>query len=204
VGCAGCGPGAAIVYGLAKAVSQTEFRDAINNGSIEQILNKIPIKKGDHVCVPAGTLHSILEGAVLAEIQQNSNTTYRVYDWNRQQENGQTRELHVDKALQVIDFDSVGCKLSNSMLLEKNELWVQERLCQNKYFTTDRYTLQAGAKLSGECDGTTLEIWGIISGEVEIAGHPIKPVQFVLLPASMGTYQVEVMEHAMLLHTYVV
>jgi len=196
-------PGAAIVYGLTKKITQAEFRQAIEDGNLEGTLNKIPIKKGDHVCVPAGTLHTILEGAVLAEIQQNSNTTYRVFDWNRKNEAGQIRELHVEKALQVIDFDSVGCKLPKSIVLEKTESGLKERLCQNKYFTTDRYTVQAGTELLGNCDGTTLEIWGILSGTVEIAGYAMQPVQFVLLPASLGDYQLKVMNNAVLLHTYV-
>lgn len=197
-------PGAAIIYGLAKKVTQAEFSKAIEDGNLENILNRVPITKGDHVCVPAGTLHSILEGAVLAEIQQNSNTTYRVYDWNRKNEDGQSRELHVEKALQVIDFDTVDCKLPKPNVLEKNKSWVKERLCQNKYFTTDRFTANAGTEISGNCDGTSLEIWGILSGEVEIAGYPMKPVEFVLLPASLGDYKIKVIENAVLLHTYVV
>jgi len=197
-------PGAAIVYGLAKKVSRAAFRQAIDNGDLEQILNTIPIEKGDHICVPAGTLHSILEGVVLVEIQQNSNTTYRVYDWERKNKDGQIRELHIDQALKVIDFNTLGCKLPPPIILEQKDMWVKERLCQNRYFTTDRYRMQAGAEISGQCDGTTLAIWGVLNGEAEIAGYTMQAVQFVLLPASLGDYHVKAEDNSVLLHTYVV
>ena len=71
------------------------------------MLHSLPVKVGDHVCVPAGTLHAIMDGLLIAEIQQNSNTTYRVYDWNRLGADGQARPLHVDKALDVINFEQV-------------------------------------------------------------------------------------------------
>ena len=196
-------PDAAIIYGMARKVNPTALREAIMAGTLEPLLNKILIKTGDHICVPSGTLHAILEGAVLVEIQQNSNTTYRVFDWNRKDSEGKSRALHIDKALDVIDYEKTGCQLTPPMPLEKNNLWIRERLCQNKYFTTDRYTLEKGAELSGTCDGSTLEIWGLLSGEADIAGIGLDPVRFVLLPARMGGYRVLASTDAVLLHTYV-
>ncbi len=76
-------PNAAIIYGFSKNATPEQLQKAIQMGKLEAYLNRLPIKVGDHVCMPAGTVHALLDGAVVAEIQQNSNTTYRVYDWNR-------------------------------------------------------------------------------------------------------------------------
>lgn len=194
---------AAIVYGLAKKTNPEAFRKAISEGVLEPYLNKVFIKAGDHVCVPSGTLHAILEGALLAEIQQNSNTTYRVYDWNRMGDDGEPRALHIERALDVLDFTQVGLKLDTPQTIQKEEGWICERLCQNKYFTTDRYLMEKDAHYSGVCDGSSLEIWGVLSGEAMIAGQHMEGVRFVLLPAAMGPYTVEALQNTVLLRTYV-
>jgi len=196
-------PGAAIIYGFAEKIDPEEFRKAISKGVLESYLHKVFIKAGDHVCVPSGTLHAIMEGALLAEIQQNSNTTYRVYDWNRVGDDGEPRALHVERALDVLDFAQVGLTLDEPQVIQRGEDWIYERLCQNDYFTTDRYLMRKGARYSGVCDGTTLEIWGVLSGKVQIAGEKMQGVRFVLLPAAMGSFTIETQQDAVLLRTYV-
>ena len=95
-------PGAQLVYGLKEGVSNEEFAQAITNGKVEEKLNYVNVKKGDVFFIPSGLVHAIGAGILLAEIQQNSNITYRVYDYNRVGKDGKPRELHVNDALNVI------------------------------------------------------------------------------------------------------
>ncbi len=196
-------PDAAIIYGLAQAATPDDLRRAIEAGKLEPYLHRLPIKAGDHVCVPAGTLHAILAGAVIAEIQQNSNTTYRVYDWNRLGADGNPRALHVDRALDVIRYDQVKLSLAEPRFGGRGSGWSCEVLCQNRYFTTERIRMAPGARYEGSCDGATLEIWGVIEGWAEVAGLALEAVRFGLLPAGLGAFTVGTNEEATLLRTYV-
>jgi len=194
---------ARIIYGLAANISPNIFEQAVKTGELVQYLNHIKLQKGDHICVPARTLHAILEGSVIVEIQQNSNTTYRVFDWNRVGDDGNPRDLHLQKALDVIDFTRVGENLPIPEMTVNNKHYLCERLCSNTYFTTERYFMCPGRKYEGVCDGRSLEIWGVIEGKAEIAGYDLSAVKFVLLPAKMGPFKVSVSEKATLLRTYV-
>lgn len=98
---------AKIVYGLKPDVRKCSLINSISNEHIEDCLNYISVKKGDFVYIPSGTVHCLLGGALVAEIQQNSDTTYRLYDWNRVDSNGNRRDLHMEKALDVINFNDV-------------------------------------------------------------------------------------------------
>jgi mannose-6-phosphate isomerase len=98
-------PDAELVMGLKPGTTKEKFIEALDNEHLETVLNIVPVKAHDVFDIPAGLVHAIGSGIVLAEIQQNSDTTYRVYDWNRKDENGIGRELHIDKAIQVIDFE---------------------------------------------------------------------------------------------------
>ncbi|MBN1399284.1 MAG: class I mannose-6-phosphate isomerase, partial [Anaerolineae bacterium] len=100
-------PGTELIYGLARGVTPESFRRAIREGAVASQLQRVPIAAGDSFCVPAGTVHALLAGAVVAEIQQNSDATYRVYDWDRLGADGTPRPLHVRNALEVIDWDQV-------------------------------------------------------------------------------------------------
>lgn len=96
--------GAGIYCGFKKPVKKGEFLQKLNDGSVEDLLNFIPVKAGDCYLIKAGTVHAIGAGCVILEIQQNSNVTYRVYDYNRVGADGKKRELHTQKAMQVINF----------------------------------------------------------------------------------------------------
>ena len=95
-----CDEGAEIIYGFKKDITKEEFRKSIEVNTLTEYVNRVKVKKGDIFFIKAGTLHAICKGILLAEVQQNSNTTYRVYDYGRLQ-NGKPRELHVEKALDV-------------------------------------------------------------------------------------------------------
>ena len=99
-----CEEGAALYYGFTKDTTREEYESAIKEGRLTDILNRVPVKRGDVFFIPAGTVHAIGAGILICEIQQNSNTTYRVYDYNRRDKDGNLRPLHVEKALAVSDL----------------------------------------------------------------------------------------------------
>ena len=99
-----CDEGAALYYGFKEDTTREAYESAIKEGRLTDILNRVPVKRGDVFFIPAGTVHAIGAGILICEIQQNSNTTYRVYDYNRRDKNGNLRPLHVEKALAVSDL----------------------------------------------------------------------------------------------------
>jgi mannose-6-phosphate isomerase len=179
------------------------FRHGIEKGQLEPFLNHVPVKTGDHICVPAGSLHAIMGGLLIAEIQQNSNATYRVYDWNRVGADGKPRPLHVDKALDVINFQQVEPKICPPVVIAEEPGFRRELLCRTRYFVTERIELAAGAAFGGVCTGDSLEIWGVLQGEAAVEDLALRGVRFCLLPAAMGDYEVTATTASTLLRTYV-
>lgn len=198
---------AAIILGVKEHTSPEAFRRAIEAGRLEEHLHEIPVSTGDFVCVPSGSLHAILGGVLIAEIQQNSDVTYRVYDWNRLGQDGKPRPLHVEQALDVINFDQVQPALPAPRALASGhdglERW---ELCRNSYFAVERVEMAVGASYEGHCEGETLHIWGVIDGQLRVKGGGIgsvalDAVRFALLPASMGPYSLKAIDKpAQLLH----
>lgn len=196
-------PGAEVILGVKAGTTPEKFREAIEDGRLEPFLHHIPVQAGDHICVPAGSLHAIMGGLLIAEIQQNSNTTYRVYDWNRVGDDGQARPLHVDKALDVIDFEQVEPTLQRPQPISHENGVEREELCRNRYFVVERVKMAAGSQFEGVCDGRTLEIWGILEGTAQVNTETISAVQFVLLPAGLGNFSIAAQMESVLLRTYV-
>jgi len=195
-------PNAEVILGVREGTTPELFREAIAAGKLEPYLHHIPVKKGDHICVPAGSLHAIMEGLLIAEIQQNSNTTYRVYDWNRLGADGKPRPLHVDKALDVINFEQVEPSLKPRKWEEDEEGIRRAELCANRYFVTEQVELRAGADYRGFCDGSTMEIWGCVEGQVTVIDLPLDAVRFTLLPAALGEFHIHAEKDAVLLRSY--
>lgn len=200
-------PGSEIILGVRAGTTKEKFAEAIQNGTLETHLHTLPISTGDFVCVPSGTVHAILGGALIAEIQQNSNTTYRVYDWNRQTPDGKTRPLHIQQAIDVIDFSMVEPHLLVPAPLKSavgTVAGVQiSLLCENRYFTTERVDFSPGSQYSGNCDGETFEIWGVIQGTIFLNDWPLSAVTFTLLPAALGEFEITAVDDAACLRTYV-
>lgn len=121
-----CKPNSYLYYGFNKDISKKEVRARIENDTILEVLNKVEVKKGDVLFIKPGTIHAIGKDILVAEIQQNSNVTYRVYDYARVGKDGKKRELHIDKAVEVLDYSAVDKKL--------NTMTEQVRC---KYFTVD-------------------------------------------------------------------
>lgn len=119
-------PDAYLYYGFKKEISKEEFKSRIENNTLTEVLNAVKVKKGDLFFIPSGTLHAIGKGIVIAEIQQNSNVTYRVYDYGRLGADGKPRALHIDKALDVTE-----CKPP------KTDYDFDGHLVKCDYFTTD-------------------------------------------------------------------
>lgn len=98
--------GAGIYCGFKRSVTKSEFLEKVSAGRVEELLNFIPVRKGDCFLIEAGTVHAIGAGCLICEVQQSSNVTYRVYDYNRKDAAGNARELHLDKAAEVINFSA--------------------------------------------------------------------------------------------------
>ena len=123
-------PDAFIYRGLNRVVTKSEFVERVKSATLEEILQKIPVRKGDSFFIPAGTIHSVGKGILLAEIQQNSNLSYRIYDYNRRGADGKLRELHIDKALDVANLKPFGDDKKN-----------YPHLATCDYFTVDKINL---------------------------------------------------------------
>src|SRR5207244_9498633 len=104
-------PGAELLLGFCKPSTRVQFENALREGTAADYVHKIRVKPGDAAFLPAGRLHAVSAGNLLIEVQQNSDTTYRVFDWNRVDDKGKQRQLPIDQALQFIDFDDVQSKL---------------------------------------------------------------------------------------------
>ncbi len=122
-------PDAVIYKGLKKGVTKEQFAEAIKEGNVADMLEKVTVEKGQCHFLPAGTAHAIGPGLLIAEIQMPSDTTYRVFDWNRVDEAGKARELHIEEALESIHFDASGDNLSVTTM---------GRLIDCEYFRVDK------------------------------------------------------------------
>ena len=186
-------PGAKIVYGVAAGVTKESFAKAVAADNIEQCLNYLEVSAGDTVNIPAGLIHAIGEGILIAEIQQNSNTTYRVYDYNRMDAQGNKRPLHINKALEVIDFNNCdiqgkqkGLKLKLGATSEK------EYLLANEYFSVEKYEIEG--KIDEATDGSRFYTLSCLEGKGEISykggAETLEKGESILLPATLGKYSI--------------
>lgn len=131
-------PNAFLFYGLHHKINRETLRQSILDGTIEKHLQKIMIKKNDLFYVKAGTIHAIGAGALIAEIQQSSDLTYRLYDYNRTDQNGCKRTLHIEKALDVADLNSCAAPRQPLRVLNYRQGCASEFLCRSKYFEVHR------------------------------------------------------------------
>ena len=134
-------PHAKLVYGLNHKTSKATMRRAIQNGQLEKYLQKVRIQKDDVFYIEAGTIHAIGAGALIAEIQENSNLTYRLYDYDRVDKNGKKRPLHVEKALEVADLNGSPAPRQPMRVLQYRCGWASELLCRCRYFQVERVLL---------------------------------------------------------------
>ena len=134
-------PGTELVYGLEHDTTQEEIKSAINNGTIEQLLNHVPVHKNNLFFIEAGTIHAIGAGALIAEIQENSNITYRLYDYGRVDKNGKQRSLHVEQALSVANLHNSISPRQPIRVLRYRSGCAHELLSRCRYFQVERMLL---------------------------------------------------------------
>lgn len=131
-------PKTSLVYGFLRDVTKDEIRKSIETGKLENYLQKVDVEKDDVFFIESGTVHAIGAGALIAEIQENSNLTYRLYDYDRRDKNGNLRELHIDKALQVAKLESAKSPKQPLRVLKYKKGCASELLCRCKYFEVER------------------------------------------------------------------
>lgn len=138
--------GATLVSGIKSGLNKDKLREIIEQGKLEDYLVRINIKRGDFIYIPAGTVHAIEDGVKLIEVQQSSNITYRLHDW------GRGRELHIEKSLDVIDYEGKnnGGKIDNFTKLETPYFKVEKIIVQNNYVDTVVESFHSYIVISGE------------------------------------------------------
>ena len=155
-----------LIIGLKPGVTQADLRTAFEKGKVEDCLYRLPVAAGDIVNIPAGLVHALTPGAMVAEVQQNSDITYRLYDYNRKGLDGNLRQLHVEDALAVADFQSKIPKATVPGLSIKNGGCIQTYAIANQYFAVIKYEL-AGS-LEETSDPAAFCIFTCMEGEAEI------------------------------------
>ncbi|MEP6821874.1 MAG: type I phosphomannose isomerase catalytic subunit [Chthoniobacterales bacterium] len=166
-------PTAELYVGLKKGSSRADFEAALAKGTAQEQLHRIPVSAGDAMFLPSGRVHAIGAGNVLVEVQQNSDTTYRVFDWNRVDSKGSPRTLHIQESLRSIDFDDYEPELVE----HGGELLVADPL-----FTLEEWSLTEERPVS---ERGIFAIVTCLSGAVRCAGVELTPGNFFLVPASL-------------------
>ncbi len=164
---------AELFVGLQEPMTRDQFEEALRSGTIVEHVHAIRVKAGNAMFLPAGRLHAVGRGNLLVEIQQNSDTTYRVFDWNRIDDKGKPRQLHIDHALQCIDFRDAGPKL----IEPKGELLVRHEL-----FEIQKWNPNSSREI------TPLGQFAIVcclTGSIRCADVDLVPGEFLLVPAQL-------------------
>lgn len=185
------GENANLIYGFNHKVDENTLRKAFLNNTLEKYLHKINVNKGDVFFVPAGTVHGIGAGCLIAEIQQSSNVTYRVYDYNRVDKLGKKRELHLDKALNVMNMRPAMNVRQKPRLVHYYPNCVRETLCNCKYFVTERIETSHGFAFSVLDNSFQVLLCLDGEGTIEIGDDLNRPVKFnkgdcLFIPAGVG------------------
>ena len=189
-------PGAKLIYDIMPGTTKESFKLCIEENKVMELLQTVYVSPGDFINIPAGVVHAIGKGIVLAEIQQNSDLTYRLFDFDRIDPNGNPRPLHIEKALDVINFGAeAGARKTkfHGLALEPEPGNSRTIAIANKYFAVEKLRIRREHK--GICDGNKFFILTGISGRATIK-HEGGTTEFasgesVLLPARLGAYTVE-------------
>lgn len=183
---------AKLVVGLKNGISKEDFKSAVENNKVMECLNTVPVKSGDIIDIPAGLVHAITSGLLVAEIQQNSDTTFRIYDYDRVDNSGQKRELHLEQALGVIDFEGklkTELCLGNDILKENLKV---TKYINNQYFTVDKYEVVDILEEESLYDKFTILLFVDGEGKVEYDDLEIqvKMGDTIFIPAYLGKYKI--------------
>ena len=196
----GCEPGSKIYAGLKRGFDRPALHREIARDTVELCLHVFEPQLGDCILLPAGAVHAIGAGLLVAEIQQASDTTYRVYDWNRVGPDGKMRELHVDAALDAIDFDLGPI---DAQVPQPGDASHIERLVTGDKFILDRWQFDS-TQAAGADD--RCHIVTVLDGTVAVAGDVVdtslRKGETVLLPAAIGSVEIAPQGRATLLDMY--
>jgi len=171
---ANAAPKARLYAGVKKGTSRDAFLKSVEQGKVEKHLHALEIKTGDAMFLPSGRMHALGAGSVLVEIQENSDTTYRIYDWDRSKKGRATRQMHIAEAMECIDFTDVEPGLLGSK---------GQRLVRHDSFEIDKWELAQGREI---VEGGRFAIVVCLTGRIECAGRQFKPADFFLVPAQQS------------------
>jgi mannose-6-phosphate isomerase len=179
-------PGAELYVGLKRGVTRGEFERKIQSGAVAECFHRVGVRSGDAMFLPSGRVHALGAGLVIFEIQQNSDTTYRVFDWNRLGLDGKLRELHIPESLASIDFEDFEPSLLPAVWTERGGQGVRP-LVRHSLFIVEAQRADAGVEVALPPD--KMQIIGLLEGEAKLWGGgatlALVPGQFGLLPASL-------------------
>ncbi|HUR45777.1 MAG TPA: type I phosphomannose isomerase catalytic subunit [Candidatus Saccharimonadales bacterium] len=179
-------PGAELYAGLRKGVTRSEFERCITEGTVAECIHRVPVNAGDVMFLPSGRVHAIGAGLVIFEIQQNSDTTYRVFDWNRKGLDGKPRDLHLKESLASINFEDYEPRLVGS-IYSRNPTLAVRYLVDNPLFKVDACKVKRGGRFYLRSDG--FQILAIVKGKLNIEykemNLKLEAGQFCLLPAAL-------------------
>ncbi len=179
-------PGAKLIYGIKPGITRDKFLEAIESGCVAECLNEVAVQPGDCFYVPAGVVHALGAGILVLEIQQSSDAVYRIFDWNRVDDQGKPRPLHVHQALEVINFDLRFEKKNRNPTADK------EVLVECPFFTVTKHRLRAGVGFT--IDRTSFKIITSISHPLSIESRRysliLEPGSSCLIPACCHEWQV--------------
>ncbi|SEN83502.1 type I phosphomannose isomerase catalytic subunit [Paenibacillus sp. OV219] len=183
-------PGAKIIYGLKDGVDRAALASAIEEGRVMDCLQEVSVEAGDAFYIPAGTVHALCAGVVVAEIQQNSDTTYRVFDYNRPGLDGKLRELHVEDSLNVTAYEGAGASRMKTDAIGDNE-WLC--IAESPYFVVDKGLVRAPWKQSTTPESFVILVIAEGTGSLSWDGgkQAVKAGECFLLPASLGGYELD-------------
>lgn len=185
-------PGAFLYYGVNQEMTKEQFTERIKDGTICDYLKKVEVKKGDCFLIRTGTIHAIGAGTVIAEIQQCSNSTYRVYDFGRVGVDGKPRELHIDKAVDVTNLKSSGKNGESEGEAINNNSYISTLLTNNEYFTCTKYDVNDELTLNAtNCSfNSVIAIEGNGNIISESQQYEIHKGDSFFIPAGYGSYTI--------------
>lgn len=185
-------PGAELYVGLKRGIGRKEFEQKMKNGTVAECFHRVPVKSGDAMFLPSGRVHAIGGGLVIFEIQQNSDTTYRVFDWNRMGLDGKPRTLHEGESLASIDFNDFEPKLVQTTFQRENS-GKKRLLTANPLFEVDEWELDSGGShaLAPACP----QIIGCVKGALQVvesgSARPLSSGEFCVIPANLKGVEVK-------------
>lgn len=180
-------PDAKLVYGFKEKISSEEFRKSIENETLTDVLNVVNVKKGNLFFIEAGTVHAIGKGTLIAEIQQNSNTTYRVYDYGRVGKDGKPRELHIDKAVDVSKTEPAKYDIKPFRKKEEINGNTMQLLTKCDLFTVYHYDIKN--KLTLNTNKESFNHILVVDGKGTINDKEFKKGDSYFVPANYGDYE---------------